>query len=205
MLNADFGGFRSTNVVEEVTETVVGGAVAIECDFKASNPPPIVQWYGDGIAINESKNLMVRYLEGGRYLYIEQVSAAQRMMRFHCEINNFRDESNSRPRSPITYLLNRDLSAVGFTEYLGLGTKNGRVNDTIQFAYVAGSRNANGNFVRYAIQCLSTPFLLFSIATHFVSVTIGQQAASEDEITFECNVISTIAVQIRGTVRVLSK
>ncbi len=173
-------------------ETVEGGAVALECDFRASNPLPVVQWFADGAILVEENllNNAVLYLNGGRYLYIRALTAAQRMMRYHCEVVNFRDENDMRLRAPTTYTLSTELQNTGITVYKGLGTQIGRVGESLQFVFAAGSRNVAGDFSLFAIFCSSNAFVSSSVQNNYViTVTLLAAAANETEVAFTCQLL----------------
>ena len=69
--------------------TVVGGAVALLCDFHQGSPTPEVQWYAVGDPFDKvPENNDVLYVDGGRYLFICQLTAAQRDRTFHCAVTN---------------------------------------------------------------------------------------------------------------------
>ena len=79
--------------------TVLGGAVALECDFQDARPVPDVNWYmGNGTDV----------IGVGRYLFISTLTAEQRAAQFHCEVTNARLSSTPR-RAPTIYTLSEDI------------------------------------------------------------------------------------------------
>lgn len=199
----DFSGFQNIDVRDVEIPTLVGGAVLLECDFGASNPPPEVEWYSNGTTRVEFKLNQIMFYES-RYLFIRALTTTQRMMRFHCQINNFQDEKDMPIRSPTTYTLNTDLTNVGITEYKGLGTKEGRIGETIRFLYAAGNRNRAGNFEAFPIECPPTPLATFSIhLLYIIHAMLTSEAENEDEVAFHC--IVSNKHQIRGVIKVVSE
>ena len=202
-----FDGFQRTTAMDISIETVVGGAVALECDFSASNPSPVVQWFADGSTRIEEDldDNSVLYLEGGRFLFIRRLTAAQRMMRYHCEVIN---ENGTSVRAPTTYTLNTDLANAGLTEYRGLGSKVGGIGQQLRFVYAATSRDESGNFEVFAITCPSTLFTTFTVEnTYIVTATLTAAAADETEVTITCQLIgsSFLFTPIFGTIIVSRK
>ena len=189
----------------------MNGDVVLECDFNPSNPAPDVTWFAsDAMVIEEdtTPNGEVLFLDGGRYLYIRALTAAERMMRYHCVVNNFRDENGVMPvRAPTTYTLNTDLANEGITVYRELGTMSGGVGDTVQFVYAAAARDASNNPINIVILCpVNEPFLILSPAGHVITVTVKPEAGSQDRVNFTCQVFgSGISGDIMGTVVVSSK
>ena len=99
--SAVFEGFENTTTRTVVETTIVGGPVALRCDFQAVNPPLTVQWYANNALLNEVAG-EVLFLDGGRYLYIQELTVDQREMRYHCEVLN---KFLRARRSPTTYVL----------------------------------------------------------------------------------------------------
>ena len=194
-------------VMDVEVQTVVGGAVALECDFTSSNPPPEVQWYADGNTMLEEDTVndnAILFLDGGRYLYIQALTAAQRMMRYHCEVNN-----RLLTRAPTTYTLNTDLVNVGLAEYKGLGSKTGRVGEHLRFVYVATNRNAAGDFEFISINCPSHILVTFAIGSRYIiTATLTAEAENETEVLFTCALFGsgiTLNTKIMGTIVVSSE
>lgn len=191
-------------------ETVVGGPVALECDFSSSNPAPDVVWYDDqGTVIAEVlPNNEFRYLHGGRYLLIRRLTSAQRARRYHCKVTNFIDNSGSHARAPTTYALNRDLEKGEFIQYLGLGTQVGRVGQALTSSYVAARRGSDGYFTHYTISCDGNYLLTVTVQNAIVlRITLLEGATTAFEVVFTCSLVGlgTRAYNISGTIRVSSK
>ena len=193
-------------------ETVVGGAVTLECDFGASNPAPVVQWFGNGTVIPEDRanGNAILYLDGGRYLYIRALTAAQRTMRYHCEVTNFRDDNDFSMRAPTTYTLDTDLANVGLTVYKDLGTQVGTVGLQLEFVYVAVNLDADGNFTFIGLSCPSNSLVTLGItSSYIVTATLQSPAEEMSQVQFNCQVQvfenSTSSVPITGTIIVSSE
>ena len=169
-------------------------------------------WFANDVMIEKdtTANSEVLFLDGGRYLYIRALTAAERMMRYHCVVNNFRDENGVMPvRAPTTYTLNTDLANEGITVYRELGTMSGRVGDTVQFVYAAAARDMNNNRPDVFITCSSNPFVTFVSSSNLVDVTLTAAAGSEDEVNFTCTLITpppnSYTEDVMGTIIVSSK
>ena len=61
-----------------------GQSVALECDFLPSIPPPTIRWFGTRSRIDpvEAQNAVL-YLEGGRYLFIRELTAALLFLNYY--------------------------------------------------------------------------------------------------------------------------
>lgn len=207
---AVFSGFQMPLPTTVEIETVVGGPVALECDFGSSNPLPEVEWYDDrGSLITEVLiNNAIRYIDGGRYLLIRKLTSAQRERRYHCVVRNFRDKSGSPPRAPTTYAINLNIPANGFVHYLDLGTKTGRVGEPVEFAYVVTEVDSIGQIITPTVQCDGS--LQIEIRARNIVIleaTLTEEAATASEVRFSC-VVSGAGPDIEsatGSVRVLSK
>ena len=91
----------------KVVPTIVGGAMALECDVLEALPHPQIEWFMDDVLIVEDTSQSVLYLEKGQYLFIKRLTAEQRMRSYHCEVINVL--SNRRERAPTTYMLSGTL------------------------------------------------------------------------------------------------
>ena len=82
--------------------TVLGGVVALECDFLAAMPVPDVKWYMDNgnDVIVEGRNFFLP--DNSRYLFIDVLTAELRAAQFHCEVTNALLSSIPR-RAPTIY------------------------------------------------------------------------------------------------------
>ena len=122
---ADFDGFWET------TEQLWGWS-NLEYDYISGAPLPEVLLYADGVE-EITANYDVLYLDGGHYLYIWQLTAAQRMMLYHSTFQ--------MRMACLWWLLQLTHSIVtltsGITEYKRLGSQIGQIGEPVQFVYAA--------------------------------------------------------------------
>ncbi len=202
-----FDGFEVTIPTVTLVQMIQGGAVALECDFAASNPPPLVQWFsGPGGSPGQPStpvdedlvNNNILYLDGGCYLFIRALTAEQRGLQYQCEVTNF----NNR-RAPTHYTLNTDLESEGLTTYLELGTQIGRIGSSVRFVYAGANRDSTGAFVAFGVHCPSTSGLNFQTANQYVvTATFGEGAEDQTEVVFTCHLLGNGLgnVEITGTI-----
>ncbi len=176
--------------------TVQGGAVALECDFSASNPHPVMQWFsGPGGSPGQPSTMVqedvvdnnILYLDGGRYLFIQALTAEQRGMRYQCEVTNF-----NNGRAPTIYTLNTDLNEV-LTTYLQLGTQVGRIGGSdVRFVYAGTNQDSAGSFVQFGINCPSNAHVNFVTASKYVIMaTLTPLAMDRTEKVFTCELFGS--------------
>ena len=192
-----FDGFINPTVMDVAVETIQGEAVALECDFAASNPPPKIQWFANETTLL-TVNSLLRFLDGDRYLYIQTLTSSQREMQYHCEVTNFLDENGASIRAPTTYIINTEPSDDSFVEYKGLGSQVGTVGESLQFVYVAVYLNASGHVIPLEIDCPSNPYVMSVVNNENITATLLQSAANQTEVTFTCQVLGNIT--ITGTI-----
>lgn len=104
----------------------------------SANPPPQYRWYRDGVEIDEIRpSNALRFLEGGRYLFIARVSAADLSSTFRCEVTNaFVFQS---VMAPTTYRLVDNLTRGVPMEYKQIGDLTAFLgNQSFEFSYVVG-------------------------------------------------------------------
>jgi hypothetical protein len=187
--------------------TVLNGAVSLECDFAASNPPPEVLWFANDVMLAEDTvgNTLL-FLEGGRYLYIRALSAAQRMMRYHCAVSNFRDENGMPMRAPTTYTLTGNLTNEGINVFRELTTVVGSVGEPVQLTYVAAARDADNNRMDFVIRCpTNDPLVTFTgTADAIITAILTDAARNMDQVDFTCQLLG-LSANIMGTIIVSSE
>ena len=172
--------------------TIVNGAVALECDFATSNPPPQVLWFADEttMLVEDTVTNTQLFLEGGRYLFIRALSAVQRMMRYHCAVNNSRDENGAPIRAPSTYTLTGNLTNEGVNVFKELTTVVGRVGEPVQLLYIAAVRDADNNRIPFAISCpLNDPLVALTITDFIITARLEDAARNEDQVDFTCQLL----------------
>ncbi len=192
--SAVLGGFQNTDI-----GTVVNGAVALECDCNPNIPTPNVTWFANDMVVEEMiTDNRILFLEGGRYLYIRILTAAQRIMRYHCVVDN-----NGMPvRAPTTYTLTADIPTNNITVYKELGTMAGGVGEPARFVYAAAARDAAGNMIQFAITCpRNDPNVIFLVTESIITAILQESARNEDQVTFTCQVLG-LNIDINGTINV---
>lgn len=140
----DFDGFERTVVRVEEIETVEGGAVAMECDYKEAMPVPEVVWYtsigGGAPTIVVQVSHRVAFLEGGRYLVIAALTAAHRNSNFFCEVRNAYLGSSPQ-MSPTTYTLSGDIPNNEYIVYKPVTQVTTTVGSTVMIAHAIARRS----------------------------------------------------------------
>ena len=161
----------------------------MECDFGDSNPPPQVSWFADDTRLQEIQANNDRlFLEGGRYLYIRALTATERGMRYHCEIDNFRENGMPR-RAPTTYILTERLPIAGINVFKELGIMTAQVGEPIRFLYAAVARDMDDNFVDFTISCpRNDPLVILSVIEQIIMATLREAAGNESQVNFTCQV-----------------
>ena len=115
----------------------------MECDVRPANPLPNIQWLENGSPLAEVTTANeVRFLEGGRYLYIASVNSARLQSTFSCRVTNvFGDRMVN---APTTYRLVDNITLNTLVEYKQIGDLTAFVGDTnFEFSYVAGAYTIN--------------------------------------------------------------
>ena len=123
----------------------IGTNIALECMVGDSQPPPDIVWYqGDIPLVENTVTNDVRFLEGGRWVYITDIEDFSR--EYHCEVSNALIHGSET--SPQTYFVNGTglVDEVNFV-YKEIGdltafSKEGQ-DDNFEFSYVASSGTRN--------------------------------------------------------------
>ena len=208
-----FGGFQSTVMRDVEVATVVGGAVSLECDFVASKPSPQVTWFADDVIAQEmpSPNTVL-FANGGRYLFLGQLTTAQRMMRYHCSVSNPLYPNPMPMRAPTTYILTGDLPRDNSVNvYKELGSMVGSVGEPLEFIYAAAARRTDGSSIPLGITCPTRdPFVaLPATATMpIVTTTLKDTARNRNQVNFTCQLASLgpgISRNVTGIITVSSE
>ena len=136
----DFDGFeRLTTSGESTIEVSVSVAlnsdVALECDVLDAKPPPQIKWYNDQGAISQGNN--VRFLDGGRYLYLRRLQPSHLERQYYCAITNA--NLTQEVSTPTRYVLTDNLPRGILMDYKQIGDLTAFVGNTnFEFAYVGG-------------------------------------------------------------------
>lgn len=184
-------------------QTIVGGTVALECDFLQGNPlPVIIQWYADGIEINALGDNSILYTDRGRYLYIRALTATMRNQQFHCEVTN----AFLNMRAPTTYTLNEDIPNGGLVVYKPFGRTVIRsgVDTSVLIVYASASRTNAGAQVDNVLIC-NQPVgvdLTFSITGNYLEVRNIGVPQDYVEIMYSCQLLRTTfpELEVTGTI-----
>lgn len=159
-----FAGFRNKEINEVQIKTILGGAVAIECDVLDAVPAPLIEWFADDqlLASGPSVFSPLLYVDGGRYLYIQSLTEQQRNVQYHCEVAN--QLGYLRAIAPTTYTLDGDINMHTVTVYKPLETLLITLGDTEQkvMYYVAAVPQADG----------INPSVLSVVCGHDTNVTV---------------------------------
>ena len=62
--------------------------VALLCDIPSACPPPVIEWWDDNGLIPDVPDMDVRYVNGGQYLVIRELTAEQISRTYRCRVTN---------------------------------------------------------------------------------------------------------------------
>ena len=126
---------------------VVGGVAALECGVRVSVPLPTIEW-SDSVG---TKFTDEQLLEGGRYLYISEVTGDHIGRIYNCRVG--------MNVAHTTYRLVGDLPADIIKEYKPIGDLIGRVGEDLSFSYIASSHgiSQDGNIREVSLNCRYNP------------------------------------------------
>ena len=112
--------------------------VALECDVLDANPPPQIKWYNDQGPIQEViLHNSVRFLDGGRYLYLTRLQTSHLERQYYCAVINA--NLSQEISAPTRYVLTETLTKGVLMEYKQIGNLTAFVGNTsLEFAYVGG-------------------------------------------------------------------
>ena len=170
--------------------TVLGGAVALECDFLAAMPVPDVNWYMD----NGTDVIGV-----GRYLFICSLTPEQRAAQFHCEVTNALLSSTPR-RAPTIYTLSEDIPEDEFIVYELPTSYITEVGSTLDVQYAAAYLEAGETSGReLAVLCSTDLYSGNGLQGTFSGFT------TTGDMSFPCSVVGgvgsvpiTFNIQVTG-------
>lgn len=147
--------------------------VALECDVLSANPAPQIKWYNDTGPIQEdTQSNRVRFLDGGRYLYLSSLKPSHLDRQYYCAVTNV--NVYQEMLAPTRYVLIDNLTQGVLMDYKQIGDLIAFVGyKNFEFAYVGGvfdnisnrtdnRLTVNGAFVRIKnnvgiIETLSSP------------------------------------------------
>ena len=185
-------------------------AVALECDFLPSMPPPTIRWFSNTrsrIDPVEAQNAIL-YLEGGRYLFIRELTAAQLMGEYHCEA--MVSGQTDPVVAPTTYILNATLPPPNtLIEYKQIGEITAAIGVRISFVYAASFR-ASSMLVTLSLDCRlpAKTSVTVGVTNRIVGTISSVPAPTESDtmFTIDCNVIGTSpSLRTSGTLFIIRK
>ena len=188
-----FGGFINTIERTVNVSVVVGGVAALECDVRVSVSLPTIEWSDSATFTDE------QLLEGGRYLYIPEVTAGHIDRTYNCRVG--------MNAAPTTYRLVGDLPADIIKEYKPIGDLIGRVGEELSFSYIATSHDG-GNIREVSMHCRYNPGNeVISTRGLIGTFTVPEPTEGVGVLNIGCTVFTAGAGTrvVNGTVAVFSK
>ena len=193
-----FGGFINTIERTVNVSVVVDGVVALECDVRVSVPLPTIEWSDSARTRFTDEQL----LEGGRYLYIPEVTTSHIGRTYNCRVG-----SNM---ALTTYRLVGDLPPDIIKEYKPIGNLSGIVGEELSFIYIASSygNSQNGVIREVSINCKYNPGNV-AITTRGLRGTfiIPESVEGTEVLNIQCTIFTPSAGTriTNGTVTIFSK
>ena len=193
-----FGGFINTIERTVNVSVVVGGVAALECDVRVSVPLPTIEWSDSAGNTFTDEQL----LEGGRYLYIPEVTGGHIGRMYNCRVG--------MNVAHTTYRLVGDLPADIIKEYKPIGDLIGRVGEELSFSYIASSHSVSqdGNIREVSMNCRYNPGnVVISTRGLIGTFEIPELVGSVGVLTIQCTVFTPSAGTpvVNGTVVIVSK
>ena len=140
---SDFDGFEQLadsgeNTTEVSIPVALNSDVALECDVLDAKPPPRIKWYNDQGPIQEViQDNSVRFLDGGRYLYLRRLQPSHLERRYYCAVTNV--NLSQEISAPTRYVLTDNLTLRLLMDYKQIGNLRAFIGNTsFEFAYVGG-------------------------------------------------------------------
>ena len=190
-----FGGFINSTERTVDVSVVVGGVAALECDVRVSVPLPTIEWsYSADTAFTDEQ-----LLEGGRYLYIPEVTTSHIGRTYNCQVG-----SNM---APTTYRLVGDLPADTFEEYKPIGDLIGKVGEELSFSYIASSHDGV-NIREISMNCRYNPGNVATSTRGLIGTfTVPEPTEGVGVLNIQCTIFAPGARTriVNGTVAVFSK
>lgn len=192
--NTAFRGFQNERNMTRILDTVVGGAVAMECDvLEALRMPDQIQWFANMNPFPEvTYRDQILYVDGGHYLFIRILTAIQRMGTYHCVVVS----PFITVRAPTTYQLTGDLPRGNLTEYIPLKTISAVIGEPVTYIYAAAFVTSTTAIVRrLLLSCDSAvlpPLVIVSVSSDVVLSITGLSGDEETRIvTIVCDIAGT--------------
>jgi hypothetical protein len=188
------------NISTKQLQTIVGGAVAMECDFLEGSPRPQIKWFMNNAntSITEDRMANARLiLEGGRYLFIRVLTAQQRNSSYHCEAVN--TLLGTSLRSPTTYTLGGELQPNMLVIYYGDRIVTTALGEPMEVVVAASSRHDNEQGAHVILSCsggiLSGSGVMVSVNDDLVAVFHGLVGVESDrQVNITCSLVLQFTV-----------
>ena len=126
------------DTIEVFIPVALNSAVALECDVLDAKPPPQIKWFDDQREIQEIRNgNRVRFLDSGRYLYMNHLQAVHLQRQYYCAVTNA--NLSKEISAPTRYVLTDNLTQGILVDYKQIGNLRAFVgNLNFEFAFVGG-------------------------------------------------------------------
>ena len=191
----DFNGFRNMEMRSVTLPTVLGGAVAMECDVLDAKPKPEIQWFRNNeptAIMEERRQYNIMYLKNGRFLFIRQLTALQRMSSYHCEVVNAY-LTPTHVRAPTTYLLDGNIASFTLKVYRPEDELNHAIfGEDVTYFYAAAHADQDGiTALNIILSCRNNPGIRVFIINDIV-IRINGLSGDENTglATVSCDVLS---------------
>ena len=124
--------------IEVPISVALNSDVALKCDVLDANPPPTIKWCNDqGVVQEVTEGNTIRFLDGGRYLYLRKLKAAQLEQQYYCNVTNA--NLHLEISAPTRYVLIDNITEGVLIDYKQIGNVIAFVGNTsFEFAYVGG-------------------------------------------------------------------
>ena len=108
------------STVEVVVPVALNSAVAMECDVLDAKPSPQIKWFDDQGEIQEVlEGNSIRFLDGGRYLYLKSLQAIHLQRQHYCTVTNA--NLSQEISAPTRYVLTDNLTQGILVDYKQIG------------------------------------------------------------------------------------
>ena len=126
------------SIIEVAIPVALNSDVALKCDVLDANPSPQIKWCNDQGEIQEVlQSNRIRFLDGGRFLYLRNLRATQLERQYYCNITNA--NLSLEISAPTRYVLIDNATQGELIEYKQIGNLRAFVGNTsFEFSYVSG-------------------------------------------------------------------
>jgi hypothetical protein len=190
-----FDGFRNMTTNNVQLRTIVGGAVAMECDFLDGSPRPQISWFRDNVNTPIAMSATVMILEGGRYLFISALSAEERASFYRCTATNTLLATSQASRT--TYTLDGDLEVNSVETYLPERPVTATLGVDEIVVYAASSRISTGRGI-ISVLC-DTSAMMVGVSVTVTGLVLTFSGLAGVESNRQVNITCPVLVQFRTT------